>query len=149
MSYNDIAEIDLGFPLKRKYQRTKYRSEFGSVWDRNKKVQGRNIKQELIGHNVSSISFFCFFLKIFTGACPPCPITVRSPCHCGASEPQMMRCSAKFWSCGKMCGRVLSCKQHKCPQKCHPGEFPNPPTPTHNLDHLLDCVEASIFPNQL
>ncbi|KAK6976666.1 NF-X1-type zinc finger protein NFXL1 [Biomphalaria glabrata] len=67
------------------------------------------------------------------GACPPCPMTVASTCYCEKSSPRMVRCSAKSWSCGKTCGRLLSCKQHKCTQTCHSGVCP-------------PCVKTSFHP---
>ncbi|KAH9492637.1 NF-X1-type zinc finger protein nfxl1 [Bulinus truncatus] len=67
------------------------------------------------------------------GACPPCPVMITSTCYCEKSTPRMVRCSVKSWSCGKICGRLLSCKQHKCPEKCHSGVCP-------------PCVKTSIHP---
>ncbi|XP_022103118.1 NF-X1-type zinc finger protein NFXL1-like isoform X1 [Acanthaster planci] len=55
------------------------------------------------------------------GPCPPCPKTVRSPCHCGRQTPQQRRCSSKAWSCGQPCSKILSCGQHQCLQPCHAG----------------------------
>nr|XP_054754423.1 NF-X1-type zinc finger protein NFXL1-like [Lytechinus pictus] len=58
------------------------------------------------------------------GACPPCPQTVRSKCHCGSQAPQLRRCSSRTWSCGKTCSKVLLCGQHTCTHPCHPGDCP-------------------------
>ncbi|XP_020629848.1 NF-X1-type zinc finger protein NFXL1-like [Orbicella faveolata] len=55
------------------------------------------------------------------GPCPPCPKTVRVSCHCGSHPPVVRRCSAKSWSCGKPCGKLLSCDHHNCESPCHPG----------------------------
>ncbi|XP_006818930.1 NF-X1-type zinc finger protein NFXL1-like [Saccoglossus kowalevskii] len=56
------------------------------------------------------------------GPCPPCPITVRTSCHCGRQPAVVRRCSAKEWSCGQSCNKPLLCGQHYCQQPCHKGE---------------------------
>lgn len=56
------------------------------------------------------------------GPCPPCPKTVFASCHCGSQAPVVRRCSAKSWSCGKPCGKLLSCGQHSCESPCHAGD---------------------------
>lgn len=55
------------------------------------------------------------------GRCPPCPRTVpKAPCFCGAStEPR--RCGARQYTCGRVCGRLLECKAHRCTSVCHAG----------------------------
>ncbi|XP_034255389.1 NF-X1-type zinc finger protein NFXL1 [Thrips palmi] len=55
------------------------------------------------------------------GPCPPCPKTVRVPCHCKKENPRPQRCSQKSWSCGSQCSAVLSCGSHRCSAVCHPG----------------------------
>ncbi|GAB6023932.1 NF-X1-type zinc finger protein nfxl1 [Chamberlinius hualienensis] len=67
------------------------------------------------------------------GPCPPCPQMVMFKCHCGREKPRMRRCSARFWSCNQNCNRLLSCKQHKCQEKCHTGNCPT-------------CVKRSVQP---
>lgn len=48
---------------------------------------------------------------------------IVSPCHCGkVAKP--VRCSQANFSCGKLCGKRLSCG-HRCPHKCHPGNCPD------------------------
>ncbi|BFZ15022.1 hypothetical protein BsWGS_18061 [Bradybaena similaris] len=76
-------------------------------------VCGRRLNPEC-GHS-------CLLL-CHPGACPPCPAMVKSACHCGKSAPRAMRCNARLWTCGKTCGHTLSCKQHKCQDKCHAGD---------------------------
>lgn len=61
------------------------------------------------------------FLSV-PGACPPCPKTVKVKCYCGNQAPAVRRCSAKEWSCGRTCSRVLSCGQHGCTATCHQGQ---------------------------
>ena len=55
-----------------------------------------------------------------SGNCPPCPVMISSPCHCGQCR-KVKRCSSKYWSCQQPCGRNLSCGQHKCMNVCHEG----------------------------
>ncbi|CAL1536845.1 unnamed protein product [Lymnaea stagnalis] len=75
---------------------------------------------------------YCLLL-CHPGVCPPCPSMVKSTCFCKKSTPRTVRCSAKSWTCGKPCGRPLSCKQHKCLDNCHPGE-------------CAPCVKTSMHP---
>lgn len=63
-----------------------------------------------------------FKLYFIPGPCPPCPKNVSNSCHCGQQPPKTRRCSAKAWSCGHSCGRILSCGQHSCQEPCHPGD---------------------------
>lgn len=56
------------------------------------------------------------------GPCPPCPKMVQSTCHCGKAQPTARRCSSRLWSCGKPCGKLLSCTQHRCELTCHSGD---------------------------
>ncbi|CAK8683714.1 NF-X1-type zinc finger protein NFXL1-like [Clavelina lepadiformis] len=56
------------------------------------------------------------------GPCPPCPQTVQLRCHCGKQKPASRRCGSGKWSCGKICGKLLSCNKHKCESVCHSDE---------------------------
>lgn len=56
------------------------------------------------------------------GPCPPCPKMARVSCYCGRSEPVMKRCGVRGWSCGRVCGRVLTCETHTCEARCHVGD---------------------------
>ncbi|XP_046852833.1 NF-X1-type zinc finger protein NFXL1-like [Xenia sp. Carnegie-2017] len=69
------------------------------------------------------------------GPCPPCPKMVRVTCHCGSQAPKIRRCSAKEWSCGKTCGKILSCGHHTCTDPCHAGLCK--PCPKHSLQKCL------------
>ncbi|RXN08498.1 NF-X1-type zinc finger NFXL1 [Labeo rohita] len=53
--------------------------------------------------------------------CPPCPKMVSVSCLCGKSSRVPRRCSAKAWSCAKICGRTLPCRIHTCANTCHAG----------------------------
>ena len=54
------------------------------------------------------------------GPCPPCPYEVDARCFCG-KEVQRRRCADKKFSCGQVCGKLLSCGVHTCQQVCHEG----------------------------
>ncbi|XP_067039445.1 NF-X1-type zinc finger protein NFXL1-like [Acropora muricata] len=69
------------------------------------------------------------------GPCPPCPKTVRVSCHCGSAAPIVRRCSAKEWSCGKPCGKLLSCGHHNCETPCHSGDCL--PCPKESVQNCL------------
>lgn len=56
------------------------------------------------------------------GPCPPCPVVVDVPCHCGRVVKKQ-RCGQPGLSCGAVCGRLLKCG-HRCPEACHEGECP-------------------------
>ncbi|XP_046391023.1 NF-X1-type zinc finger protein NFXL1-like [Ischnura elegans] len=43
------------------------------------------------------------------GPCPPCPRQVSASCQCGCQPERTVRCSAKVWSCGQPCRKVLPC----------------------------------------
>ncbi|GFO45458.1 NF-x1-type Zinc finger protein nfxl1 [Plakobranchus ocellatus] len=75
-------------------------------------VCGRRLKPDC-GHS-------CLLL-CHPGPCPPCPSMIKCACHCGKSEARMVRCSMRSWACNSVCGKSLSCGQHKCADKCHPG----------------------------
>lgn len=64
--------------------------------------------------------FNCILLFFFKGPCPPCPQTVSVKCYCTKSGAQVRRCSAQTWSCDKVCSSLLSCREHRCNQICHP-----------------------------
>lgn len=65
------------------------------------------------------------------GPCPPCPKMVSLSCYCGNSNAVARRCSNKYWSCNKVCNRLLECKQHRCIKICHSSSCP-------------DCTKTSI-----
>lgn len=67
---------------------------------------------------------YLFLLSLplsFSGTCPSCPRTVQVGCFCGRSKPLVKRCGSLGWSCGRVCGRVLSCQLHTCERHCHNG----------------------------
>lgn len=62
-------------------------------------------------------------IHLHAGTCPSCPRTVQLSCHCGRSKPLTKRCGHLGWSCGRLCGRVLSCQLHTCELRCHEGNL--------------------------
>ncbi|RXG62012.1 NF-X1-type zinc finger protein NFXL1 [Armadillidium vulgare] len=51
--------------------------------------------------------------------CPPCLVSMPVTCF-GNHETICMPChSLNLYSCGRECGRDLSCSHHKCEEKCH------------------------------
>ncbi|XP_055848662.1 protein shuttle craft [Episyrphus balteatus] len=64
--------------------------------------------------------------KCHEGKCKPCEHKVEQKCHCGKHDRQVA-CTRdshekKTYSCGKPCGKDLSCGNHKCKDCCHVGE---------------------------
>lgn len=64
-------------------------------------------------------------LQCHSGPCPPC--TLMGPiqsCFCGKSSAQKRCMDTDYtngFSCNEVCGDLLPCGEHSCPQKCHPG----------------------------
>ncbi|CAF0802157.1 unnamed protein product [Brachionus calyciflorus] len=65
------------------------------------------------------------------GDCEPCDHDIEINCHshgdtktvkCGSDEANMAKISNNMFKCDKICDRLLSCKNHKCTEKCHDGE---------------------------
>jgi transcriptional repressor NF-X1 len=74
-------------------------------------------------------------LPCHPGPCPPCMITIQNPCHCGRDVVALVCSRANpttggkinftpSRSCGRKCGKPLSCRNHVCPELCHDGECP-------------------------
>ncbi|XP_067621719.1 protein shuttle craft-like isoform X2 [Eurosta solidaginis] len=64
--------------------------------------------------------------KCHEGKCAPCTEKVDQQCHCAKQERQVA-CTRdshekRTYSCGKPCGKDLTCGNHKCRDCCHPGE---------------------------
>ncbi|XP_064973085.1 NF-X1-type zinc finger protein NFXL1-like [Musa acuminata AAA Group] len=67
-----------------------------------------------------------------TGACSPCRVLVTASCFCN-KKIEIVLCGDMVvkgdvqtigdgvFSCNSICGRVLSCGNHFCGEKCHPG----------------------------
>ncbi|KAK1277617.1 NF-X1-type zinc finger protein NFXL1 [Acorus gramineus] len=65
------------------------------------------------------------------GPCEPCGVSMTASCFCGKSS-EVIVCGemvmkgevvegSGVFSCEAVCGRVLSCGNHSCVEKCHPG----------------------------
>jgi len=74
-------------------------------------------------------------LPCHPGPCPPCMVTIQNPCHCGRDVIALVCSRANpttggkvglpaSRSCGRKCGKSLSCRNHLCPELCHDGECP-------------------------
>eukprot|EP00916_Digyalum_oweni_P014694 GHVL01024080.1.p1 GENE.GHVL01024080.1~~GHVL01024080.1.p1 ORF type:complete len:920 (+),score=124.25 GHVL01024080.1:140-2899(+) len=60
-------------------------------------------------------------LVCHAGECIKCPIKEVSDCYCGAHRKEI-ECGNDKWSCETICGKDLTCGNHKCKEKCHKGE---------------------------
>lgn len=71
--------------------------------------------------------------------CPPCLVPIPTACL-GEHEVSPVPCHARGpFSCGRLCGRTLSCGNHKCSLECHHV------TPTPNSDKTMagqECVRC-------
>lgn len=54
-------------------------------------------------------------------ACSPCAVLVERECSGGHGLLNTVACFQQTVSCGKVCGRVLACGVHSCPESCHAG----------------------------
>ncbi|KAF9431022.1 FKBP12-associated protein [Entomortierella beljakovae] len=54
--------------------------------------------------------------------CPPCTLFVAKQCMCQKTMMPSVPCYTAHASCGKTCGKLLNCGQHKCTKSCHAGE---------------------------
>ncbi|KAF2212797.1 hypothetical protein CERZMDRAFT_41034 [Cercospora zeae-maydis SCOH1-5] len=64
-------------------------------------------------------------LTCHAGPCPPCThMGPTQQCYCGAHKSTKRCTETNYetgWSCGEICGSVLSCGEHKCERPCHAG----------------------------
>ncbi|PHH72352.1 hypothetical protein CDD82_6022 [Ophiocordyceps australis] len=64
-------------------------------------------------------------LQCHAGPCPPCQLVGPSqPCFCGKQTCQKLCRETDYdsgWRCDAVCGDLLPCGQHSCPQPCHSG----------------------------
>lgn len=79
---------------------------------------------EVCNKNLSPSCGHCCLLLCHPGPCPPCPKTIAVSCYCKKGGRKTVRCSEKNWSCGAICGKILQCQQHSCPEVCHLGHCP-------------------------
>lgn len=52
------------------------------------------------------------------GDCPPCDKKSLVTCDCG-SQTSLKPCTQLQWQCDKVCGKALSCGEHRCERVCH------------------------------
>ncbi|XP_010920864.2 NF-X1-type zinc finger protein NFXL2 [Elaeis guineensis] len=55
------------------------------------------------------------------GPCGNCPLQGRRTCPCGKKEYRGVSCDANMPTCGSTCEKMLSCRIHQCPERCHRG----------------------------
>ncbi|KAF0920747.1 hypothetical protein E2562_036831 [Oryza meyeriana var. granulata] len=55
------------------------------------------------------------------GMCGECPLQGRRTCPCGKKDYPSLDCDAEAATCGSTCEKVLGCRRHKCPERCHRG----------------------------
>ncbi|KAF2076372.1 hypothetical protein CYY_002329 [Polysphondylium violaceum] len=74
-----------------------------------------------------------------TGPCPPCVFMVERMCSGGHELRKNVKCCVNEVSCGRVCGKMLSCLSHTCPRICHSGpcitSTPTTSAPIANKNH--------------
>ena len=56
--------------------------------------------------------------------CPPCIVLCEKLCYGKHELRKNVPCHLTEVSCGKLCGKALSCGRHTCPMTCHDGPCP-------------------------
>ncbi|KAG6532931.1 hypothetical protein ZIOFF_006790 [Zingiber officinale] len=56
-----------------------------------------------------------------SGPCGDCPLQGRRTCPCGKKEYKGVSCDTDVPTCGSTCDKMLSCRIHRCPERCHCG----------------------------
>lgn len=56
--------------------------------------------------------------------CPPCKTKVPVRCLGGHEISEFFCCDAKIYSCGRKCGKMLTCGNDSCENECHSNEIP-------------------------
>ncbi|KAH8731385.1 hypothetical protein GQ44DRAFT_698662 [Phaeosphaeriaceae sp. PMI808] len=60
------------------------------------------------------------------GPCPPCSLMGPTKhCFCGKKSVTRRCVDTDYehgWGCGEVCGRLMSCGEHRCAQPCHEGQ---------------------------
>ncbi|XP_061664991.1 NF-X1-type zinc finger protein NFXL1 [Syngnathoides biaculeatus] len=79
--------------------------------------------------------------------CSPCPGVSVQKCVCGRKKAERP-CDRPEWKCEKVCGAVLSCRNHTCELVCHDGRCPPCPRslsrscPCGKNKSSLPCTEV-------
>ncbi|GBM55473.1 Transcriptional repressor NF-X1 [Araneus ventricosus] len=65
-------------------------------------------------------------IQCHPGECPLCEEEIHQECYCKKSKKTVI-CDSDtsgvlHFSCGEVCGRLLSCGNHSCDNICHPGD---------------------------
>ncbi|KAL1336821.1 hypothetical protein HN51_031246 [Arachis hypogaea] len=55
------------------------------------------------------------------GECGDCPLQGKRACPCGKRVYEGMPCDVTVPLCGATCDKMLSCRYHRCPERCHRG----------------------------
>eukprot|EP00667_Euglena_gracilis_P003782 EG_transcript_3793 len=69
----------------------------------------------------------CCAAPCHDGDCAPCDVTREVACWCGR-HTKIIPCGEEEsagWCCGEVCGELLDCEQHHCPEPCHPASHPH------------------------
>ncbi|XP_023231990.1 NF-X1-type zinc finger protein NFXL1-like [Centruroides sculpturatus] len=84
------------------------------------------------------------YTEIQDQPCPPCMVPIPVTCL-GGHETHNFPCSeVRPWSCGRKCGRLLTCSNHTCLQECHKVE--NPKSSYEAGDSCQTCEEPCMLP---
>lgn len=73
-------------------------------------------------------------------ACPPCSVIVEKECVGGHGIKKKVLCHISEPSCGKVCGKALSCGQHFCKRFCHSGPCQEVTSPNQHCGQSCGIV---------
>lgn len=81
-------------------------------------------------------------MQLKTLPCPPCEVSVPVTCL-GGHETRPWPChAARPTSCGRLCGKILPCTNHRCELVCHR-------IPSEDVKNSIPCMECEkpcLFP---
>ncbi|XP_064481964.1 NF-X1-type zinc finger protein NFXL1-like [Ornithodoros turicata] len=79
---------------------------------------------------------------LVTKPCPPCQVPMEKECR-GKHSIQSFPCSElRPYSCGRDCGRLLACTNHRCSEECHVVE--EAPDAEHAGKNCRPCEEQCV-----
>ncbi|CAL1281044.1 unnamed protein product [Larinioides sclopetarius] len=87
-------------------------------------------------------------IQCHPGECPPCAEEIDQECYCKKSKKTVVcdpdTSGVLHFSCGEVCGRLLSCGNHSCDNICHPSDC-SPCSLSTEIVKYCPCGKTSIL----
>ncbi|KAL3837753.1 hypothetical protein ACJIZ3_022344 [Penstemon smallii] len=97
-----------------------YKCRCGKV-EREKECFERDFRCETACNKMLSCGKHVCEKGCHEGECGGCPYQGKRTCPCGKRVYEGMACDVAVPLCGATCDKILSCRFHKCPERCHRG----------------------------